>query len=95
MKIYLARHQATGVLWEHPFASPPSDEQLAALAKLCFQQHGETHPKTKKPYWLKVVEVDVLDKSTVPVVPERALSTVNVAGLAEAKVEATGHVKNP
>lgn len=91
-KIYLVRHQAGGVLHDYPFAAPPSEKQLAALGKLCFQSHGAAHPKSKEPYWLKAVEVDVLGPNEVPAVPERSLSVANAAGAAEFSVTGTGTV---
>lgn len=94
-KIYLVRHQAAGFLHEFPFASAPTESQMAALAKLTFQRHGATHPKTKEPYWLRVDEFDVLGASDVPSVPDRALVVANVAGAPEFDVKAEGHVKNP
>lgn len=97
--IYIVRHQANGFVHEFPFSSPPTDEQKAAIGRLCFQRHGFGHVKTpSEPYWLKVVEVPLLGPSDVPDVPERDLSTVPVApGEARAElptrtVSGSGHV---
>lgn len=65
-KIYYVRHQAGGLLWEFPFAQPPTDSQKAALEALCRNLHGSVHPKTEKPYWLTVAEVDLLDSAALP-----------------------------
>lgn len=98
-KIYLIRHQAKGVVHEFPFAQEPSAEQLAAVKKLCFQSFGFGHPKTPtEPYWLRVVEIDLLGPDEVPHVPDRDLSTVPMApGEARAEiptqtVSGSGHV---
>ena len=89
--IYFVRHQAAGVLHEYPFAAKPTQAQIDALGKLCFQSHGEAHPKTDEPYWLTVVETNVLG-SEIPEVPERSLSTVSSAGTERYEVSAQGHV---
>ena len=95
--IYFARHQAVGVLWQYPFAAQPTDAQLEALRRLCFQQHGATHPKTKEPYWLNVIDMPLLDAATVPEVPERSLKTTGSAGagVPETTVSGVGRVENP
>jgi hypothetical protein len=93
--IHYVRHQAAGILTDFPFASAPTDKQIAALAKLCFQRHGEKHPKTREAYWLKVEEVPLLGASDVPSVPERSLSVASEAGAPEFVVEGFGHVENP
>jgi hypothetical protein len=93
--IHYVRHQAAGILTEFPFASAPTDAQMAALTKLCFQRHGGSHAKTGEPYWLKVVEVPVLGASDVPSVPDRSLSVASEAAAPEFKVEGFGHVENP
>lgn len=93
--IHYVRHQAAGILTDFPFAGTPTDKQVAALAKLCFQSHGETHPKTGEPYWLKVVEMPVLGAGDIPEVPERSLSVASEAGAPEFIIEGTGHVRNP
>ncbi len=94
-KIYFVRHQAAGVLWQFPFSAPLTDAQLVAVGELCFQAHGDTHPKTGERYWINGIAVEVLSPSDVPEVPERSLSVANEAGMPEIKVEATGHVENP
>lgn len=93
--IYFVRHQAAGILTDYPFASAPSQAQLAALSKLCFQSHGAAHPKTKEPYWVRVVEVPVLGASDVPSVPDRSLSVANEAPVQKFSVSGTGTVTPP
>jgi hypothetical protein len=83
-KIYFVRHQAAGVLTDYPFASSPTDKQLEALSRLCFQRHGATHPKGDSAYWTRVVELDVLGPNDIPEVPERDLSSVSAGGSASA-----------
>jgi hypothetical protein len=95
MKVYFFRHQAAGVLWQYPFSAPLTDEQLASLARLCFQSHGERHPKTGEPYWCKGVAVEVLSPGDIPAVPERALSVASKADTSRVTVEGVGHVDNP
>lgn len=66
MKIYYLRHQAAGVISESPFTSPPTPEQLAPLIEKIRKKFerpdegddGTKHPKTKKPYLMKIIEVD-------------------------------------
>lgn len=86
-KVYFVRHQAHGIVHEFPFAAPPTDDQVAAVVRYCFQLHGACHPKTPDvPYWTKVVDRDVIGVGVVPEVPERALSVAGKAG--EAHVDA-------
>ena len=94
-KVYLVRHQAAGLLHEFPFACHPSGEQLAALAKLCFQLHGAQHPRTREPYWLRVEELSLLGGDFVPDVPDRSLSVAQSAGAPRFEVSGTGHVTPP
>jgi hypothetical protein len=106
-KIYFLRHQAGGVLHEYPFAEPPTEEQRAAVWKLCFHRHGAEHPKIytdesgnefKRPYWPSddphaLVERELLGASDVPAVPEHALSVANAANTAQFMVTAVGKVE--
>jgi len=91
---------------EFPFASPPTDEQRAAVWKLCFQRHGAEHPKVhvgpdgefKKPYWgsddpRALVERDVFGPDEVPIVPDRSLSVANAVGVSQFSVHAVGRVE--
>ena len=91
-KVYFVRHQAAGYVTEYPFAQEPTEAQLAAVAKKCFQSFGAEHPKSQEEYWVKVFSFDVLGPSDVPEVPDRALSTVSAAAVGEFKVEAFGTV---
>jgi hypothetical protein len=85
-KIYFVRHQAHGVVHEFPFTEPPTQNQVAAVAKFCFQSHGFGHPKTPdQPYWTKVIERDVLGADEMPDVPERVLGPAGEAGVAVAE----------
>lgn len=94
--IFYVRHQAAGVVHEFPFAASPNEAQLAAVAKLCFQRFGASHPKTPdEPYWVRVVEVPLLDASDVPEVPDVGLSVVSLASLGEITASGVGHVENP
>ena len=99
MKIYFYRHQAQGIMWEHPFSSRPTDEQLAPIRHLMMVRHGLDHPKLKKPWWDKLVEVDVLAEGQVPQIEDPGVSSVsdNVGTGALANLEASGrgHVENP
>jgi hypothetical protein len=67
MKIYYVRHQAAGMLHEHPFFEPPTTRQLAPVLELCRKRHGDLHPKTEQPYWAKIVCVEAtpLEDGTV------------------------------
>lgn len=96
-KIYLVRHQSGGVLWQFPFAEAPSAEQQAVLADYCARLHGEVHPKTKEPYFLNVVEIDVLNNSAVPqaLIPVGGSERDNTAAIGQNQVTAVGHVTNP
>ncbi len=96
-KVYLARHQAHGMLWQFPFASVPTDEQLAILANYCDRLHGEKHPKTGEDYFLKVEELEMLTPSDVPqaLIPVGGSSRDNTAALGDNQVSGVGHVSNP
>jgi hypothetical protein len=91
-KVYFVRHQAGGVMHEYPFAKEPSDAQVAALSKLCFQRFGATHPKNNAAYWARIVEVELLGPSDVPKVPDQGPSVVSEAGLSKLSVSAAGTV---
>jgi len=92
-KVYFVRHQAAGFVTEYPFAEEPTEEQIAAVAKKCFQSFGGEHPKSKEEYWVKVFSFDVLGASDVPVVPDRSLSSVvNAAAAGEFLAAGTGTV---
>jgi hypothetical protein len=90
--VFYVRHQAAGVMHEFPFRSPPTEEQQAAIARLCFQRCGGTHPKTNEPYWVRIVEIPLLSAADVPEVPERSLSVATTAGVGEFVVAARGEV---
>jgi hypothetical protein len=94
-KIYFVRHQAGGVLWEHPCAETPTQAQMIALGAMCEALHGETHPKTDEPYWLTWIAVDVLGPTDIPSFPESPGETANVGAMAPVTVAAVGHVSNP
>lgn len=104
-KIYFVRHQAAGILTSYPFASEPSKEQLAAIERLCFQGYGAEHPKSKEPYWLRVIEAEVLGPSDIPSVPDLVevtlrvardpVSIANEASLSKLGVSAVGTVTPP
>jgi hypothetical protein len=84
-KIYFVRHQAHGIVHEFPFAKHPTQAQVAAVNKWCFQLHGFGHAKTPgEPYWTKVVERDVL-ADEVPVVADRVLTEAGKANEAATK----------
>jgi hypothetical protein len=84
-KIYFVRHQAHGVVYEYPFAEHPTQEQVAAVNRFCFNHHGFCHSKTPgEPYWTKVEEVDVVAPNGVPDVPERKLGPVGEPGKGKA-----------
>ena len=87
-KIYFVRHQAHGVVHEFPFAQHPTQEQVARVAKFCFQHHGHGHTKTPdQPYWTRVVEVPVLEDGEMPDVPERVLGPAGEQGVGSAQVD--------
>ncbi len=90
-KVYFVRHQAHGIVADFPFAETPTEVQLDAVKRYCFHIHGFSHPKTPtEPYWVKVVEFDVLGPGEVPSVPERALGLASTPGVATAEMTATG-----
>jgi hypothetical protein len=85
-KIFFVRHQAHGIVHEFPFSSHPTQNQVEAVARFCFQSHGFGHAKTpEKPYWTRVVEVDVLGPDELPKVSERVLAPVGENGVADAE----------
>lgn len=94
-KIYFVRHQAAGVVHTRPFLAPPSDAQVEAVKRLCFQSFGATHPKDGQPYWVRIEEVDALGPSDMPFVPERALAVAGEAPVGEMTVSGAAHVSNP
>lgn len=93
-KIYLARHQAHGVVHEFPFSDPPTEAQLAKVWTFCFGIHGASHPKTpSEPYWLNVAEIAVLGPSDVPEFETPGLKSVaSTALVGELSVSGAGTV---
>lgn len=94
-KLFFIRHQAAGVLFQFPFAQPPSKAQQAAVERFCVMQNGVSHSKTPgEPYWTRVVELDVLGPNDIPNVPEHALAIVSSGGGNADKfsVDGKGHV---
>jgi len=88
-KIFFVRHQAHGVVHQFPFAQHPTQEQVDAVKRYCFQLHGFGHPKTpEEPYWVRVVETPVLGDE-LPEVPERVLAPAGEQGVGRA---ATGEL---
>lgn len=84
-KIYFVRHQAHGIVHEYPFAQHPTQNQIDAVRRYCFQAHGFGHAKTPdEPYWMKVVEVEVLGDE-IPDVPERVLGPAGEDGVGRAE----------
>lgn len=99
MKVFFLRHQAGGVLHEHPFAARPTEAQLAPLRAMCAWRHGEKHPRSGQPYWSDVVAVDVLGPGDVPhFEPPTATSTSSGHGsgsFGDLKAHGVGRVRNP
>lgn len=86
-KVYFLRHQAHGIVHEYPFVASPSDEQQAAVRQFCFNMHGFSHAKTpSEPYWMRVIEVEVLGPKDAPDVPKRDLSVVSEHGAGETSI---------
>lgn len=94
-KVYFVRHQAHGILPGFVFGQPPTAKQQDAIARICAATHGSAHPKTKEPYWFKVVEVSVLGADAEIATPELRGVSSNEAALPAPTVEGVGHVENP
>lgn len=96
-KVFFMRHQARGLLTDFPFAEEPTEEQQDALLAICEQTHGSAHPKTKEPYWFRVVESELLGPDEVPAVPEKgpANGPGGAVEVPRVQVSGVGHVTNP
>lgn len=97
LKVYMPRHQMTGVLHQFVFSEPPTDAQLDAIRDFVESSHGTHHKKTKERFWLTVVEVPVLDSSAEIEVHQTGGGNVRGAAgasLEGAIVEAKGTVEN-
>lgn len=96
MRIYFIRHQAAGVLTKYPFAQYPTEAQIEAVKRECFQAYGAFHPKAEqvlhpetgevleerpREYWMQVVEAQALTADDVIDVPDRALSLQVIGGI--------------
>lgn len=92
MKLYFVRHQAAGVVYDYPFLQPPSEKQIAAVCRRCFQSYGAEHPATGQAFWTKVYEVDALGTDEIPVVLERALSVAGSTPVGEFSVSGVATV---
>ena len=62
-EVFFIRHQAAGVIWQTPFAQPPTVQQFEAIRTHVERTTGRVHPKTGEVFWLKVVAVRVLEPS--------------------------------
>ncbi len=96
MKVYFLRHQAAGVLDDLPFAEPPTDMQRAAVMRNLRVRYGTHLPRTGEPYWLIVVERDVLGPLDVPdFEPPSATIPGNTASVASLRGGGSGSVASP
>lgn len=103
MKIFFYRHQAGGVMYGFPFKKPPTEEDLEVLRALMVSRHGEKHDKTGKPYWDRVVEVEVRESGSLKKSFEEAMArmleeakakkTSPIAAMAEFMVSGTGKIE--
>ena len=97
MKIFFLRHQVEGVLWQLPFSTAPTFGQIEHVEAVMRKKHGSEHPKTKEPFFLKVVELEVIEPGT-PLFDLLAMpgeGKINVAHAGAVNVIAFGEVKNP
>lgn len=111
VKCFMIRHQAEGIITDRVYASTPTDAQLAEAAADLEERHGDKHPKTGEPYWVKpheaVLEVpDSIAASFEPApdAPPKAERTAAArrgqpgsaqVGVSAPKVSGTGTVTNP
>jgi hypothetical protein len=91
MKIYFVRHQAAGVVYDYPFLQPPSEEQIAAVKRRCFQSFGAEHPKLGE-FQTSIYETEALGPDEIPVVAERALGVAGAAPVGEFSVSGVATV---
>ena len=61
--VFFVRHQAHGVLYDMPFAAPPTAEQLSRIEALMRTRYGDTSMVTDEPYWMRVVSYPFVDGS--------------------------------
>lgn len=96
-KVFFIRHQAAGLITKYAFANYPTQTQIDAVSRECFQQFGAAHPKTGETYFLQVVESVLLSSDAAIDVPERALNTVTTGSTMAGDLGASGfgHVRNP
>lgn len=94
-KIYFVRHQAAGVVHQYPFAELPTQAQVDAVAAICNQQHGATHPKTKEPHWVQVWDVNVIGDEVPDVPVQGGVSIANEAASSKYSMSGTGRVDSP
>lgn len=95
MKIFFVKHQAAGVVHECPFAGAPNEQQLAAVAALCLQNHGFGHPKTDDVPWTSsIVEVELIGPSDVLEVKAPPKATA-VSPIGEVTISGEGSVTLP
>jgi hypothetical protein len=92
--IFFVRHQAAGVLHDFPFEQAPSGGQVAAIARALETLHGDAHPKTGEPYWLRVVEVPLLGPEDVAA-PAGARGGVGSGELEQLRGDGAGEIRNP
>ena len=103
MTVFFLRHQAAGIVHDHPFASRPTDAQIAPLRSLLEWRHGAAHPRTGQAYWMDVVAIEVHEDGAIPVVdipagapgPRGRASAVGVGGFADLSAHGNGFVRNP
>lgn len=62
-KVYMVRHQHHGVVTSHVFASPPTPEQIEAIAAEAERLHGRPGRVTG---WTRVVEAALCGATDVP-----------------------------
>lgn len=111
VKCFLLRHQFEGILTGTVYAKEPDEATIAAVARDLSERHGDIHPKTEEPIWLRVQPAvllvdDAIAQHFEPAEPEAEKARRPGRGesgapgelraaLSQHKVTGTGTVTNP
>lgn len=93
-KVFMLRHQSGGFLSQFVLREEPTAEQLAHAMAWCCEKFGGEHPKSGERYWLRVVEVPVIDEAElIPLSLQLDQGrTSNVVDIHAPTLDAVGHV---
>lgn len=94
MKVFYLRHQAAGVIFDHPFMLAPTPEELAPVLARCVDGHGEVFAKTGEKYWAKVICVENGETTTIGCAHGGSAAAVDAKASGHCPIRASGQERS-